>query len=169
MEPADGADGRPVKALTLDEARLELERLARQIAQHDKLYFQEDAPRISDAEYDGLRLRNAAIEERFPELVRADSPSRNVGATPQEKFGKVRHKVPMLSLGNAFSDEEVHDFVGRIRRFLNLGEAVTVEVTAEPKIDGLSISLRYENGRTVEAATRRWPGRRECHHQRQRR
>ena len=150
MTPKD----KPVEALTLDEAGRELERLARQIAEHDKLYFQEDAPRISDAEYDALRLRNAAIEERFPELVRADSPSRNIGATPQEKFRKVRHKVPMLSLGNAFSAEEVHDFVGRIRRFLNLGDTAPVEVTAEPKIDGLSLSIRYENGRLVEAATR---------------
>jgi DNA ligase (NAD+) len=140
--------------LTEAEAGAELERLAAEIAHHDDLYFAEDAPEITDAAYDELRLRNAAIEARFPELVRADSPSRRIGAAPVEAFGKVRHAVPMLSLGNAFADEDVTDFVGRVRRFLGLAADASVAVTAEPKIDGLSISLRYEGGRLVQAATR---------------
>lgn len=143
-----------VEDLTPIQAARELERLAADIAAHDRAYYQDDAPKVSDAEYDALRLRNAAIEERFPELVRSDSPSRKVGAAPQEKFSKVRHRVPMLSLGNAFSDEEVRDFVGRVRRFLNLDDSTPIEITAEPKIDGLSLSIRYEDGRLVEAATR---------------
>jgi DNA ligase (NAD+) len=136
------------------EAAAELERLAREIAHHDELYHAEDAPEISDAAYDELRARNAAIEARFPGLVRTDSPSRRVGAAPVEAFGKVRHAVPMLSLGNAFADDDVTDFIGRVRRFLGLGADASVAVTAEPKIDGLSISLRYEGGRLVQAATR---------------
>ena len=143
-----------VDALTPLEAIAELERLAAEIAEHDRAYHEQDAPTISDAEYDALRLRNEAIEARFPDLVRSDSPSRRVGSGPSEKFGKVRHAVPMLSLSNGFSDEDAADFVGRVRRFLNLGEDEPVEVTAEPKIDGLSISLRYENRRLVQAATR---------------
>ncbi len=145
---------RAVEVLTVEEAEAELARLATEIAAHDRAYYQDDAPSISDAAYDALRLRNAAIEERFPELVRDDSPSRAVGASPQEKFGKIRHRVPMLSLANAFAEEEVRDFVARVRRFLSLGDEAEVEVTAEPKIDGLSLSIRYENGRLVEAATR---------------
>ena len=126
-----------------------------QIAHHDQLYYRKDAPEVSDAEYDELRVRNAAIEARFPELRRADSPSVRVGAAPVEAFGKVRHAVPMLSLGNAFDDEEVSDFVARVRRFLALGASrLPIEVVAEPKIDGLSISLTYEDGRLVQAATR---------------
>jgi len=140
--------------LSLAEAKAELKRLAAEISEHDVRYHSQDAPTISDAEYDKLRLRNAAIEERFPELVLADSPSKRVGAAPQEKFGKVQHQVPMLSLGNAFDDEDVTEFLGRVRRFLNLPEATEIEVTAEPKIDGLSISLRYEGGKLVQAATR---------------
>ena len=140
--------------LSLAEAKAELKRLAAEISEHDVRYHSQDAPTISDAEYDKLRLRNAAIEERFPELVLADSPSKRVGAAPQEKFGKVQHRVPMLSLGNAFDDEDVTEFLGRVRRFLNLPEATEIEVTAEPKIDGLSISLRYEGGKLVQAATR---------------
>src|SRR6478609_2059359 len=136
------------------EAAAELERLAAEIARHDELYYREDAPQISDAEYDGLRQRNAAIEARYPQLVRSDSPSRRVGAAPVEAFGKVRHAVPMLSLGNAFAEEEVVDFVARVRRFLGLSADAAVELTAEPKIDGLSISLTYEKGRLVQAATR---------------
>ncbi|MGB8313048.1 MAG: NAD-dependent DNA ligase LigA [Aestuariivirga sp.] len=140
--------------LSLAEAKAELKRLAAEIAEHDVRYHQQDAPTISDASYDKLRQRNAALEERFPELVLADTPSKRVGAAPQEKFGKVQHRVPMLSLANGFSDEDVTDFLGRVRRFLNLPEATEIEVTSEPKIDGLSISLRYEGGRLVQAATR---------------
>jgi DNA ligase (NAD+) len=144
----------PVEALTIEEAQAELAKLANDIAEHDRRYHAEDAPTISDAEYDALRLRNEAIEARFPELIREDSPSRRVGAGVSEKFAKVRHAVPMLSLTNGFSDEDVTDFVGRIRRFLNLPESEPVEITAEPKIDGLSISIRYENRKLVQAATR---------------
>ncbi len=144
----------PVDALDETAARDELERLAAQIARHDALYYREDAPEISDAEYDALRGRNEAIEARFPELVRDDSPSRRVGAAPVAAFGKVRHTVPMLSLGNAFDDEAVTAFGERVRRFLKLGEGDLLEITAEPKIDGLSISIRYEAGQLVQAATR---------------
>ncbi|MDA4830273.1 NAD-dependent DNA ligase LigA, partial [Enterobacter hormaechei] len=104
--------------------------------------------------YDALRRRNLAVEQRFPHLKREDSPSNKVGATVSEKFGKVTHSIPMLSLDNAFSDQDVQDFVDRIRRFLKLGASAPVEITAEPKIDGLSLSLRYEMGRLVTAATR---------------
>jgi DNA ligase (NAD+) len=142
-----------VEALTEKQAEAELARLAAEIAGHDARYYQEDRPSVSDAEYDALRIRNAAIEQRFPALVRADSPSRRVGAAPTGRFAKVRHAVPMLSLDNAFSDEDVVEFVERIRRFLRLGEEPIV-FNAEPKIDGLSMSLRYEHGRLVNAATR---------------
>jgi DNA ligase (NAD+) len=148
------AEKKPVEKLSKAEAKAELERLAAEIAHHDQLYYRKDAPEIPDAEYDKLRVRNAAIEARFPELRRADSPSARVGAAPVEAFGKVRHSVPMLSLGNAFQDEEVSDFIGRVRRFLALAEQATIEVVAEPKIDGLSISLTYEDGRLVQGATR---------------
>ena len=148
------AEKKPVEKLSKAEAKAELERLAAEIAHHDQLYYRKDAPEVSDAEYDELRVRNAAIEARFPELRRADSPSVRVGAAPVEAFGKVRHAVPMLSLGNAFEDEEVSDFIGRVRRFLALAEQAAIEVVAEPKIDGLSISLTYEDGRLVQAATR---------------
>src|SRR5262245_64007988 len=110
-----------VERLSEAEAAAELERLAAEIARHDELYYAEDAPSISDAQYDALRRRNAAIEARFPALVRADSPSRRVGAKPARGFAKLRHAVPMLSLDNAFSDEDVTEFVDRIRRFLRLG------------------------------------------------
>src|SRR5262245_57638137 len=110
----------PVEDLTEAQAKDELKRLAAEIAAHDKRYYQQDAPTVSDAEYDALRLRNEAIEARFPDLVRADSPTRRVGAAPGEKFAKVRHASPMLSLGNAFNEEDVADFVERIRRFLRL-------------------------------------------------
>jgi DNA ligase (NAD+) len=140
--------------LTPRQAAAELKRLAAEIAGHDKRYYQQDEPTISDAEYDELRKRNAALEAQFPELVLANSPSKSVGAAPQEKFGKVLHRVPMLSLGNAFDDSDVEEFLGRVRRFLNLATDAEIEVTAEPKIDGLSISLRYENGKLVQAATR---------------
>jgi DNA ligase (NAD+) len=144
----------PVESLSQAQAKDELLRLAKLIRHHDELYYRQDAPEISDAEYDALRLRNEAIEARFPKLVRADSPSRRVGAAPGDGFGKVRHRIPMLSLGNAFDDEDVASFVERIHRFLGLGEDKRLEFTAEPKIDGLSISIRYRDGRFVEAATR---------------
>ncbi|HDZ72183.1 MAG TPA: NAD-dependent DNA ligase LigA, partial [Aurantimonas coralicida] len=136
------------------EAASELERLAREIAEHDGRYYREDAPTISDADYDALRRRNDAIEARFPELIRLDSPSRRVGSDVSEKFEKIRHALPMLSLDNAFSDEDVADFAKRVRRFLKLAEDAPLAITAEPKIDGLSLSLRYENGELVSAATR---------------
>jgi DNA ligase (NAD+) len=144
----------PVTKLTEKEAAAELERLAREIAEHDKRYYQDDEPTVSDADYDALRKRNAAIEAKFPALIRPDSPSRRVGATAVEKFGKVKHGVPMLSLDNAFDDEDVTDFVDRIRRFLNLPADEELAITAEPKIDGLSASLRYEDGKLVLGATR---------------
>src|SRR5262245_11926270 len=112
----------PVDDLTEAQARAELKRLAAETAEHDKRHYQEDAPSLSDAAYDALRQRNAAIEARFPELIRADSPSRRVGAAPTGRFAKVRHRVPMLSLDNAFSDSDVTEFVDRIRRFLRLEE-----------------------------------------------
>ncbi|HYD72987.1 MAG TPA: NAD-dependent DNA ligase LigA, partial [Candidatus Binatia bacterium] len=142
----------PVHKLTPKEAAAELERLAADIARHDKLYYEKTAPELTDAEYDALRKRNSAIEARFPELVREDSPSMRVGAAPAEKFGKVRHSVAMLSLDNAFDPEDVASFVARVQRFLNMG--VPPAFTAEAKIDGLSASLRYENGRFVLGATR---------------
>jgi DNA ligase (NAD+) len=145
---------KPVEALTAEEAAIELKRLAKEIARHDQLYYQADAPEISDAEYDELRRRNDAIEARFPDLIGPDSPSRRIGAPPAEAFGKVRHRVPMLSLANAFDEEDIAEFVKRVRRFLGLTETEPVTFTAEPKIDGLSVSLRYEHGRLVQAATR---------------
>ncbi|MGD9784707.1 MAG: NAD-dependent DNA ligase LigA [Hyphomicrobiaceae bacterium] len=143
-----------VEALTATEAEAELKRLAAEIARHDALYHQNDAPEISDADYDALRRRNEAIEARFPDLILAESPSRRVGAAAAEGFGKVRHRVPMLSLSNAFAEEDVSEFAERIARFLKIADAASVAFTAEPKIDGLSISLRYDNGHLVEAATR---------------
>jgi DNA ligase (NAD+) len=140
--------------LTEADAAAELERLAGEIAHHSRLYHDQDAPEISDADYDALFRRNAAIETRFPQLVREDSPSVKVGATPSGPLAKVRHARPMLSLDNGFSDEDVIEFVGRVRRFLRLGDDEPVVLTAEPKIDGLSCSLRYENRRLIQAATR---------------
>ena len=136
------------------EAAQELERLAAEIARHNRLYHAEDAPEISDADYDALVRRNAALEAAFPHLVRDDSPSRKVGAAPSGHLAKVAHARPMFSLDNAFDEEEVGDFVGRVRRFLNLSENEPIALTAEPKIDGLSCSLRYEQGRLVQALTR---------------
>jgi len=144
----------PVADLTEVQAKAELKRLAAEIGAHDKRYYQEDAPTVPDATYDALRRRNEEIEARFPELVREDSPSRRVGAQPSQKFAKVRHSVAMLSLGNAFSDAEVAEFVERVRRFLRLAKDEKVIFTAEPKIDGLSCTLRYEGGRLVRGATR---------------
>ena len=143
-----------VDDLTLEEAGAELEALAAEIARHDELYHGKDAPEISDGDYETLRRRNEAIEARFPDLVRDDSPSRNVGASPSSGFSQVRHSVPMLSLGNAFHDEDVTDFLVRVRRFLGLEDDEPVAVVAEPKIDGLAVSIRYEKGRYVRAATR---------------
>ncbi len=144
----------PVGQLTPKQAAAELKRLAAEILRHDRLYHQEDSPEVPDAEYDALRRRNDAIEAHFPKLVRADSPSRRVGAAPATGFAKVRHRAPMLSLGNAFGDDEVAEFLARIRRFLNIKDSEEVAVLAEPKIDGVSASLRYEDGRFVQGATR---------------
>src|SRR3984885_1109466 len=143
-----------VDTLTKAQAKVEHKRLALEIEGHDKRYYQDDAPKISDAEYDVLRKRFNAIEARFPEFVSGDSPSQKVGAAPSGRFKKVRHAVPMLSLDNAFAEEDVVDFVGRIRRFLKLGDEDEIDFSAEPKIDGLSMSLRYEGGELVTAATR---------------
>ena len=148
------ADAIPVEDLTEAGAKAELHRLAAEIAHHDRLYYQADAPEIPDADYDALRRRNEAIEARFPGLVLAERPSERVGAAPADGIAKVRHAVPMQSLGNAFADEDVSEFVARIQRFLGLGDGDVPEITAEPKIDGLSISIRYEGGRLVQAATR---------------
>lgn len=147
-------ENRPIEALSENEARQELARLAETIAYHDKRYHAEDAPEISDADYDALRRRNEAIETRFPHLKRTDSPTEQVGAAVSETFSKVTHAVPMLSLDNAFNDGDVVDFAARIRRFLKLAADTPLVLTAEPKIDGLSLSLRYEKGRLVAAATR---------------
>src|SRR5215469_18417350 len=124
---------KPTDKLTSAEAEKELDRLAKEIARHDRKYHGEDAPEISDADYDSLRRRNAEIEDRFPLLVRPDSPSHRVGAKASEKFAKVRHTVAMLSLDNAFSDEDVAEFLRRVRRFLGLKEDDEIAVTAEPK------------------------------------
>lgn len=143
-----------VEHLSEEQAANELERLAREITHHDKLYYANDAPKLTDAEYDALRQRNVEIETRFPELIRPDSPSERVGTTPSEQFAKTVHAVPMLSLGNAFSDDDVREFVERVQRFFKQGEANDACFVVEPKIDGLSISLRYERGEFVLAATR---------------
>ena len=145
---------KPAANLDEAEAASELKRLATEIAHHDELYYRKDAPEISDAEYDALRARNGEIEARFPHLMRDDSPSLRVGAAPVEAFGKVVHRVPMLSLGNVFDEEGLRDFLDRIRRFLGLQSIDGLAFTAEPKIDGLSITLRYENGKLAQGATR---------------
>lgn len=145
---------RAVDDLTETEAQAELKRLATEIAYHDARYHTDDAPEIADGDYDALRRRNLAIEERFPELIREDSPSRRVGASVADGFAKVTHAMAMLSLGNAFEAEDVSDFDDRIRRFLSLDGDAALTFTAEPKIDGLALSLRYEAGKLIHAATR---------------
>lgn len=145
---------KPVGALTPAEAEAELAFLAGEIARNDEAYHGKDAPEISDADYDALKRRNDAIEERFPDLVRADSPSKRVGSAPSDGFAQITHTVPMLSLGNVFSDEDVQDFIGSVYRFLGRLPDQSIAFTAEPKIDGLSMSLRYENRVLVSGATR---------------
>lgn len=147
-------DKTPVELLTKKQAQAEHARLQTEIAGHDKRYYQEDRPVVSDAEYDRLRQRYNAIEVRFPELRTLESLSLKVGAAPARGFAKVKHAVPMLSLDNAFAEQDVIDFAGRIRRFLKLSDDDKIDFSAEPKIDGLSMSLRYEDGALVTAATR---------------
>jgi len=144
----------PVDALTEKQAKAEHARLGAEIAEHDRRYYAEDAPTVSDAAYDALRQRYAAIEARFPQLRALESLTQRVGAAPSARFAKVRHAVPMLSLDNAFAEEDVVDFVSRIRRFLRLPDDEEIAFSAEPKIDGLSMSLRYEDGALVTGATR---------------
>ncbi|MBA2399141.1 MAG: NAD-dependent DNA ligase LigA [Bradyrhizobium sp.] len=143
-----------VAKLTNAQAKVELMRLALEIEAHNERYYQKDAPTVSDAAYDALRQRLEAIEAKYPDLVTTDSPSQKVGAAPARGFAKVQHAVAMLSLGNAFGDDDVTEFVDRIRRFLKLDADHIPALVAEPKIDGLSLSLRYENGDLVRAATR---------------
>jgi DNA ligase (NAD+) len=143
-----------VDELTAAQAGAEHARLEAEIAAHDRRYYQEDAPNVSDAEYDRLRQRYSALEARFPQLHTAASLTRRVGAAPSARFAKVRHALPMLSLDNAFAEDDVRDFVGRIRRFLRLADDDEIAFSAEPKIDGLSMSLRYERGALVTGATR---------------
>ncbi|EJC80294.1 DNA ligase, NAD-dependent [Rhizobium leguminosarum bv. trifolii WSM2297] len=147
-------EGSAVDTLTIEEVAAELERLAKEIAHHDALYHGKDRPEISDADYDALKRRNDALEARFPELIREDSPSRHVGAAPSVTFSPVVHARPMLSLDNTFSQEDVQDFVAGVYRFLGRLPDQSIAFTAEPKIDGLSMSIRYENSRLVTAATR---------------
>jgi DNA ligase (NAD+) len=143
-----------VEDLTEKQAKAEHARLAADIAGHDRRYYQDDAPTVSDAEYDKLRKRYGEIEARFPQLRTIESLTRRVGAAPSARFAKVRHAVPMLSLDNAFAEQDVADFVGRIRRFLRLPDDEEIVFSAEPKIDGLSMSLRYEDSALVTGATR---------------
>jgi len=147
-------DKTALQDLSQEDAKAELARLADLLSRANKAYHTQDAPDLSDAEYDRLKLRNTEIEDRFPTLKRADSPSDKVGAAPAEGFSKLRHDVPMLSLGNAFEDDDVVDFSARIRKYLGLPPGAPLAFTAEPKIDGLSLSLRYEKGDLVQAATR---------------
>ena len=144
----------PVSDLTDDQAALELQRLALVLSQANQAYHRDDSPSIDDASYDQLKRRNAQIEQRFPHLKRSDSPSDQVGAKPKEGFGKIRHRQPMLSLANAFEVQEVENFVARLKKFLNLAPQSHMRMTAEPKIDGLSLSIRYEKGQLIHAVTR---------------
>ncbi|MDY0041913.1 MAG: NAD-dependent DNA ligase LigA, partial [Desulforhabdus sp.] len=147
---------KPVELLTQQEAEAELAELAQLIAHHDKLYYEEDQPEIDDARYDALRQRNDAIEVRFPELIRSDGPSRRIGAAPATGFKKVQHAVPMLSLNNAFSEQDIADWLDGIRNFLLelKDSSVPIEIVCEPKIDGVSLGIRYEHGELKFAATR---------------
>ena len=145
---------KPASELSEAEAARELIWLALEISAHDRRYYNDDSPAISDGEYDTLRQRNEAVESQFPKLIRKDSPSNRVGASPSKGFAKVQHSVPMLSLGNAFSDEDMQAFVKRMRRFMLLKEEEPIQLIAEPKIDGLSFSARYENGKFVRGAAR---------------
>ncbi len=144
----------PINTLSRTEARAEYSRLHEEIARYDRAYYIDDAPLVDDAAYDALRRRYEALEAAFPELATPESLTKKVGAKPSEKFAKVKHAAPMLSLGNVFSDQDVREFVARVRRFLGLGAEAPLRFTAEPKIDGLSCSLRYEKGRLTLAATR---------------
>ena len=153
-KPPASLTNAPVDQLDRSTAAEELAWLATEVARHDRLYHSHDAPEISDADYDALIRRNREIESRFTDLIRTDSPSRRVGAPPVEAFGKVPHKVPMLSLDNAMVAEDVSEFVVRVRRFLGLSDDDALEFVAEPKIDGLSCALRYEDGFLVRGATR---------------
>ena len=143
-----------ISMLTEADVEAELKSLAAKIADHDVRYYQEDAPIVSDAEYDSLRHRNQILETAFPHLIREDSPNKRVGAPPATGFRKIEHSVPMLSLGNAFNENDVIEFFARVRRYLGLANEDTVTLVGEPKIDGLSISLRYVNGQFRGAATR---------------
>lgn len=145
---------RAPQELTKDEARLEIDNLSSRIHGLNTAYFQNDAPKMSDADYDALKRRLRSLEDEFPDLIRTDSPTKQVGSAPAEGFSKVRHRVPMLSLENAFDTRDVEDFADRIRRFLRLDDDEELKLIAEPKIDGLSLSVRYENGVLIEAATR---------------
>ena len=144
----------PVSYMSEDQARSELKRLAMVLAQANRAYHRDDSPSIHDATYDRLKLRNAQIEQSFPHLKRTDSPSDQVGAKPKEGFGKISHRQPMLSLSNAFEAKDVEDFVARLKKFLNLTPQSDMRMTAEPKIDGLSLAVRYEKGQLVHAVTR---------------
>lgn len=141
-----------IEELTAEQAAAELERIAAEMAKADIAYYQNDDPYLTDSQYDELKHRNREIEQKFPHLIRPDSPSRKVGAAVKSGFGKITHRFPMLSLGDVFSLEEVDDFVMSVKRFLNTAEDITF--MAEPKIDGLSFSARYENGRFIQGATR---------------
>ena len=147
-------EDKPAGDLSPQEAEAELKRLADEIAAHDRAYYQKDAPTVSDAEYDALRQRNEAIEARFPDLVRPDSPSQKVGAAPASGFAEAKHLQQMYSLGNAFSEDDLFEFAARVRRFLGMEEGAKLDLTAEPKIDGLSANLRYRNGKLELGATR---------------
>ena len=141
-----------VSAINEEQAKKELERIAKEIAKSDEAYYQNDNPYLTDAEYDKLKLLNEKLEQKFPHLIRADSPSKRVGAPVKSDFKKIVHTIPMLSLGDIFSEEELADFVKGIQRFLNTED--DIEFTSEPKMDGLSFSARYEKGRLISGATR---------------
>jgi DNA ligase (NAD+) len=157
VHPSGGSTSlstKPVEELTLEEARQEAERLRREIEYHNYRYYVLNAPVISDAEYDELFRRLVKIEERFPELVTPDSPTQRVGAPPVEEFGSVTHRMPMLSLDNAFNEEELRAFDERIKRMLGIAPSAKIEYVCELKLDGLAVNLTYENGVLIRGATR---------------